>query len=143
MMTQQGSRSGMVGLLVAGLCCFPLLFAACEAPRPGMAAPDGPPKIQIIGGETINWGQVGPGVLKQAMKITNVGGDTLLINDVKASCGCTTAPLDKKVLMPGDTATVNVSMDVNNRSGEQHKSITITSNDSTRSTITVQLMPDR
>jgi len=138
MMTQHGRKSGMVALLTAGFCCATFL-ASCQEPKPGMAAADGPPKIEVVGGETVSWGEVGPGVLKHALQITNVGGDTLRISDVKASCGCTTAPLDKKVLLPGDTATVNISMDVSNRTGEQHKSITITSNDSTRSSISVGL----
>ena len=132
-----------IGRMALGLFSLALALASCEAPKPGTegpsAAASGPPKIEIVGGDKVEWGEVGPGMLKHAIKITNVGGDTLKIADVKPSCGCTTAPLDKKTLLPGDTATVDVTMDVANRTGDQHKTITITSNDSTQSAITVGL----
>lgn len=143
MMTHPDRSYRSVGRMALGLFSLALAFSACDAPKsaPGgaNAGASGPPKIEVVGGDKVEWGEVGPGVLKHALKITNVGGDTLRIADVKASCGCTTAPLDKKILLPGDTATVDVSMDVANRSGEQHKTITITSNDSTKSAIVVGL----
>jgi hypothetical protein len=74
--------------------------------------------------------------------LVNSGGDTLRIADVRPSCGCTTAPLDKKVLAAGDTGHVDVSIDMTNRSGPQHKTITITSNDSTRPIVQVSLVAD-
>ncbi len=97
------------------------------------------PKIEIVGGETVNWGDTGPGILKKTVKITNAGGDTLRIGGVRPSCGCTTAPLDKQVLGPGDTATMDISMDVKTKAGQQTKSIVITSNDSTRSNLSLVL----
>lgn len=102
----------------------------------------GPAKLAVVGGDSVDWGTVAPGMLKRTIKITNEGGDTLRINEVRASCGCTTAPLDRKVLGPGDTATIDVSMDVQNKSGRQHKSLTITSNDSARGSLVLPLIAD-
>lgn len=98
-----------------------------------------PPKLMVVGGETVDWGEVGGGELKHALKIVNVGGDTLHIVEVKPSCGCTTAPLDKKMLLAGDTATINLTMDVAGRSGETTKTLNITTNDSTSPVTTVHL----
>jgi hypothetical protein len=135
---------------LAGLLGLSMLLASCQQPKgePGTpgAAPGGTsgtkPKLEIIGGETIDWGKQPPGTLKRTLMLVNSGGDTLRIADVHPSCGCTTAPLDKKVLGAGDTAHVDVSIDMTNRSGPQHKTITITSNDSTRPTVQVSLTAD-
>jgi hypothetical protein len=100
------------------------------------------PRIEVVGGDTVDWGRVPPQVLKKTILITNSGGDTLKIAKVQPSCGCTTAPLDKNVLAPGDTARVSVSVDVASHSGPIQKSLTITSNDSTRPDVHITLKAD-
>ena|GEM_PF-577021 len=133
------------GLYLAGVLGLSMLVAACEPPKGGPDTPaggSGKPKIEIVGGETIDWGKQPPGTLKRTLKIVNTGGDTLRITDVHPSCGCTTAPLDKKALAFGDTAMVDVSIDMNSRTGPQHKTITITTNDSLRPTLQVELVAD-
>ncbi len=89
------------------------------------------PKLEIVGGDTYNWGNVTPkdSPLKADVKLKNAGTDTLHITRVKPTCGCTTAPLDKDRLAPEETATLNVSLRISNRSGGVHKSIRISSND--------------
>lgn len=98
-----------------------------------------PPKLLVVGGETVDWGEVGGGELKHSLKIVNVGGDTLKISGVKPSCGCTTAPLDKDILLAGDTATINLTMDVAGKHGATEKTLTISTNDSTAPVTTVHL----
>jgi Protein of unknown function (DUF1573) len=135
------ARRWQAGILLASLLMTPSLIS-CEPPQgggPTGGGAKGPPKIMIVGGDTINWGKVAPGMLKHDVKIVNVGGDTLKILNIQPSCGCTTAPIDRKSLAHGDTATVSVSMDVANRDGEQHKTLTIVSNDSTRLTLAMPL----
>jgi hypothetical protein len=130
------------GLLLASLLLTSTL-TSCEPPKGGPgggAGEKGPPKIKIVGGDSVNWGKVAPGLLKHDVKIINVGGDTLKIIGVHPSCGCTTAPIDKKNIVPGDTAIVSVTMDVTSKSGEQHKSLSIASNDSTRQSVGVVLL---
>lgn len=102
-------------------------------------ASDAPPKLAVVGGDTVDWGEVGGGELKHSLRIVNVGGDTLKIAEVKPSCGCTTAPLDKDILLSGDTATINVTMDVAGRTGETMKTLRISTNDSTAPITTVYL----
>ncbi len=105
-----------------------------------VAGGTGAPKLEVVGGDTVNWGDVGPKMLERAVRITNAGGDTLRISRVKPSCGCTTAPLDKEMLLPGDTATIKLTMDVVTRTGPQTKTLTIFSNDTANSHRMVYLM---
>lgn len=85
--------------------------------------------IQVEGGDTYDWGTVAPAKLKAAIKVMNVGTDTLKINEVRPACGCTVAPIDKNVLAPNDIATIDVTLDVSSRTGPVEKSITIASSD--------------
>ena len=89
------------------------------------------PKLEVIGGSTIDWGKVpaSKGPLKANLKLKNIGNQPLKIADVKPGCGCTTAPLDKKYLKPGEIATVNVGLTPGSNAGELVKGLTITSND--------------
>ncbi len=88
------------------------------------------PKIEIIGGDTYNWGDVklSEGPLKATVKIKNSGTEELLIQNVKPSCGCTTAPLDKDRLKPGETAKLDITLKISH-GGTISKSIRIASND--------------
>ena len=89
------------------------------------------PKLTVIGGDTYDWGEVSPdqSPLKGKIQLINSGTDTLKISKVKASCGCTTAPIDKKILLKGDTATINVELRVGTYAGRLTKLIKIISND--------------
>lgn len=88
------------------------------------------PKLEIVGGSTYNWGDVklNESPLKATVKLFNAGSEELIIQNVKPSCGCTTAPLDKDVLKPGEEATLVISMKIS-KGGKQSKTIRISSND--------------
>src|SRR6056300_1776529 len=85
------------------------------------------PKIEVIGGNKHDWGKVSPkdSPLKTKVKIKNTGNEQLVITNVKPSCGCTTAPLDKDKLKPGEVATVNVTFNVGSKAGVNSKTIRI------------------
>jgi len=89
------------------------------------------PKLEIEGGDTYNWGKVNykNSPLKANIKLKNVGTEVLKITEVKPGCGCTTAPLDKYEIAPGDYATLSVSLNISTYTGETVKSIRISSND--------------
>lgn len=97
------------------------------------SAPDNSkqPKLEIVGGDTYDWKDVTPkdNPLNAKIKIRNTGQSMLIINDVKPACGCTTAPLDNDSLMPGEEATLNVTLRITDRSQALSKTITIMSND--------------
>lgn len=61
--------------------------------------------------------------------IHNSGGDTLRISKVTPGCGCTTAPLSKDAIAPGDSARLSVVFDTENMLGKMIKDVTIESND--------------
>jgi hypothetical protein len=86
-------------------------------------------KLEVVGGDTYDWGSVAPAKLKAVIQVKNVGDDSLVISNVRPSCGCTTAPIDKNVLMPGDIGKINVEIDMTTRTGPTTKTITVTSND--------------
>lgn len=89
------------------------------------------PKLEIIGGDIYDWKEVKPSdsPLKAKIKLRNAGNKTLEITEVKPGCGCTTAPLDKRVLEPGEVATMDVSLSITGNTGKVTKSIQIKSND--------------
>lgn len=102
------------------------------------------PKLEIIGGNTQDWGKVTPkdSPLKTKVKLKNVGDELLIITNVKPSCGCTTAPLDKDKLKPGEVATIDVSFNVGSRAGVNSKTIRISTNDPANSTVIYRLSAD-
>jgi uncharacterized cupredoxin-like copper-binding protein len=61
--------------------------------------------------------------------VSNVGGDLLKINDVRASCGCTAAKPEKDELAPGESTKIKVDFNSTGRSGRQTKIITVKTND--------------
>lgn len=102
------------------------------------------PKIEIVGGATKDWGKVTPkqSPLKHEMIIKNVGNQTLKITRVKPTCGCTTAPLNKSELKPGETTTIDVTLSIQGNSGKMHKQIAIESNDPNNSYLNYMLIAD-
>lgn len=58
---------------------------------------------------------------------TNMGDRTLIIQNVKASCGCTTPTLAKNDYAPGESGTLGIRFDPRGH-GVQHKTLTVTSN---------------
>jgi len=89
------------------------------------------PKLEIVGGTTKNWGKVSPkdSPLKASIVIKNTGTDPLMISKLKPSCGCTTAPLKKSELKPGESTDVEVTFNVSSNTGPVKKTITIETND--------------
>ncbi len=89
------------------------------------------PKIEIIGGDTYNWGTVKPGdsPLKATVVVKNSGTEKLIISEVKPGCGCTTAPISKTDLAPGDTASIKITLNIGGNSNDITKSVKIASND--------------
>jgi hypothetical protein len=89
------------------------------------------PNLQIEGGFTYDWGDVKPedSPLKAKIKIMNAGDADLKITNVKPGCGCTTAPLEKDVIPPGGNTFLDVSLRMDNYTGDITKTIMIESND--------------
>jgi hypothetical protein len=102
------------------------------------------PRLEVIGGDTFDWKKVTPkeSPLKTKILLYNAGTEKLLISNVHPTCGCTTAPLNKNELMPGDTAILDVSVNVGATTGQLTKTINITSNDPKNTSKTLFLKAD-
>jgi hypothetical protein len=61
-------------------------------------------------------------------EFTNVGKEPLIIQDCKASCGCTTPEWTKVPVLPGQKGKINVKYDTKGRPGSFNKSVFIASN---------------
>jgi hypothetical protein len=89
------------------------------------------PKMVFECGAFYDWGTVKhkDSPLKADIKIYNKGEDTLDIKRVKPMCGCTTAPLSKKIIPPGDSALLKVTLNIEQYEGAVLKRITFTTNE--------------
>jgi hypothetical protein len=65
----------------------------------------------------------------------NQGTTPLILNNVQASCGCTTPEWTKKPIAPGEKGFIKVSYNPANRPGPFNKSITVSSNGEVSRTI--------
>ncbi len=74
---------------------------------------------EIIEGETV----------EHEFAIKNNGEGKLVIERVRASCGCTAAMPTKKELEPGESAKIKVKFDSKGRYGQQYKHVYVFSND--------------
>ena len=81
-------------------------------------------KVEVVGGDKYDWGTVAPGQLKTTIVVKNTGTEVLNISRVQPSCGCTSSPIDKNVLQPGETGSINVTLNASGN-GPIHKSLTI------------------
>jgi hypothetical protein len=66
---------------------------------------------------------------KATFIVTNTGSNPLVVEDVAASCGCTTAEKPEKPILPGKSDKISVVFHPSaSQLNEQKKSITITAN---------------
>jgi hypothetical protein len=88
------------------------------------------PKLVFSTGYILDFGLVRQkdSPLKSEVTLYNKGTDTLIIERIKPNCGCTTAPLSKKVLPPGDSAILKVTFNVEHYEHEIEKRILFKTN---------------
>ncbi len=92
------------------------------------------PKLEMQ--DEVNWGTVTPlGPLtetqsvKSRVEVKNTGDSVLIISNVRVQCGCTSAPLEKDTLAPGEASAINITLNLPTGSGSLSKYVTIFSND--------------
>lgn len=81
-------------------------------------------KVEVVGGDSYNWGKVAPGRLKATIVVRNAGTGPLKISHVQPSCGCTSSPIDRNLLQPGETGSISVTLDAK-RVGPVDKLLTL------------------
>ena len=87
------------------------------------------PKIYFPN-DTFDFGTIKQGqIASHTFVIVNKGDDTLKIQSVITSCGCTAAELQKKEIFPNETVNLLVKFNSMGKVGEQSKYISVASND--------------
>lgn len=82
--------------------------------------------------DTYDFGEIDKGEkVSFEYKFTNKGDAELIISEVKPSCGCTTADMDKKNYQPGESGTIPITFDSTRFNGAINKTVTVVSNDAT------------
>ncbi len=78
-----------------------------------------------------DFGKVQQGVeLMYEYKFKSEGEDTLVIKNVRASCGCTGATIgEKKKFGDGEDGEIKVTFNTSGRSGVQNKTVSVQTND--------------
>lgn len=70
---------------------------------------------------------------------TNTGKRTVKITEVKSSCGCTVADLEKYVYAPGESGTIKATFNIGSRMGTQYKTIAVKTDNPEQPTKTISL----
>jgi len=75
------------------------------------------------------------GAQTTTFKFTNEGNQPLILNSVRASCGCTTPKWTREPVAPGSTGEIQVSYNPKNRPGSFNKTVTVQSNAESPTTV--------
>ncbi|MBI5215649.1 MAG: DUF1573 domain-containing protein [Ignavibacteriae bacterium] len=99
------------------------------------------PKLSVKEGTKFQLGEAKEGaILEQKLTLQNVGKDTLIIEDIRATCGCTTTKTHKKRLGTNDTTALTISVNTKGFKGPVKKEIFITTNDPKQADLEVELL---
>lgn len=79
------------------------------------------------------------GPQKAVFTFTNIGDKPLTISSVRASCGCTASNYTKDAIAPGGKGEVEATYNPAGRPGQFAKTVTVTSDDPVKSTVTLTI----
>jgi len=113
--------------------CFLLSGAlsgqASIAPTDSM--PARPVTSIAIDSSFFDFGTVKQGVMvKRTFQFTNTGADSLVITDVKTTCGCTVPDWPKQPVPPGGKGEIKVEFNTANKAGRQLRILRVVANTS-------------
>ena len=115
----------IISALATTIALFSTTITTAEEPK----AKSGP-TIQVDAKEK-DLGEVWAGdPLETSFKITNVGNETLKIEDVKEKCDCTVAGEYPKSLEPGESGILPFTLDTTEIAGSFKRKVVVVSNDS-------------
>ncbi len=110
---------GMAMALVAA-------FVVAQDKNPGGGAG---PRIRVEP-ETFDFGRAAQNkTLHKEFSIRNFGNQDLVIESVSTTCGCTAALMESKVVKPGGTTPLRVSLETRAYKGRVVRSVLVRSND--------------
>lgn len=112
----------------------PVLAVVCLGTALAAQTPAAP--RLILEPEHHAFGRVATGIwVQHAFRLRNGGNAPLHIDRVLPSCGCTTAPLAKRVLAPGEATDLNLTFNTRGFLGPVHKTVRIESDDPQRAVV--------
>jgi len=112
-----------------GLLALAALLAA-DAPAQEKNAPTSQgPRIRVEP-ESFDFGKAAQNkTLRKEFSIRNFGNEDLVIESVSTTCGCTAALTESKLVKPGGTTTLRVSLETRAYKGRVERSVMVRSND--------------
>ncbi|AQG82177.1 DUF1573 domain-containing protein [Spirosoma montaniterrae] len=110
-----------------------LTLVGCDNRQQGESAQatisDKLPKITFAEKGIYDFGNMIEGdTAEHVFKFTNTGKFPLIINNITASCGCTTPEWPREPVAPGESSSVKVRFNSRGKMGQQNKTITIFAN---------------
>lgn len=127
------SRMAVVSMIV-GVALGSAATAQPAAPGPQPQAVDPTEKygVLVFDESRVDFGKVNDVDLQETeFTFVNRGDADLRIIDIKGSCSCTVAELEKRVYAPGEGGSLKVSLKTAKRRGNFGQTVTITSDDPT------------
>lgn len=122
-----------LSLIILFVCASSLIYAQTDNK---VAAPA--PEVFTLNTEHHDFGKIVQGKpVTYDFILTNVSKDPLKLNDVHASCGCTTPQWSKEAVAPGAATKINVGFNAMSY-GPFEKSVTITYNDGQTKIVTIK-----
>ena len=110
------------------LCIFMVSVSALRAQAPMPAAQKQSPDIIQFKENSFDFGKIPQGKpVTHVFEFTNTGTDTLKLDEVRASCGCTTPEWSHEKIAPGATSPIKVGYNAY-ADGAFEKTVTITYN---------------
>ena len=99
------------------------------------------PKLRVIGGVEYKLGVIPEDtVYTKTLILKNTGDDTLLIQNVRTSCGCTVAKAASDRIAPGDSMGLPISFNTKNFDGAVKKDIYFETNDTSVAKVDIVLL---
>lgn len=115
--------------LAFSLClAFSAASAQTIAPLPKQKiVTDGP--VLSFAESKFDFGTIQEGdVVKHTYQFKNTGNQTLIISEVRVTCGCTTPEWTRTPVAPGQTGFITAQFNSAGKPGQNHKVITVVSN---------------
>lgn len=78
-------------------------------------------------------------VITYRFTFTNKGRSNLIIRKTKASCGCTAIEPESSIVKKGKSSYIEIKFDTRGRTGTQHKTVTIITNDPTNPEVVLNI----
>ncbi|GAB2601861.1 DUF1573 domain-containing protein [Spirosoma areae] len=123
-------KNWLLALIIAGT---GISYSGCDNRKQGESAratvSEKRPKLTFAENGIYDFGTLTEGdTVEHVFAFTNTGEFPLIINNITASCGCTTPEWPREPVAPGAKSSVRVRFNSRGKSGEQNKTITIFAN---------------